>query len=127
VPIPPRRDDGLRSWQCVRIFANLPFEPLVLALGSQNPQRRCTYTTYLYVVDLESELAGVKAEHRDLLNRIEKLEASEVDAFNEHIEEVLDLLGYDNIERIWSERATREVGGDDEKSKRAHSTLGSSA
>lgn len=46
---------------------------------------------------------------QDLRTRIERLEESAVDEFNEHMETVLDLLQYKNIERIWLERVEREV------------------
>ncbi|WP_336328118.1 archaea-specific SMC-related protein [Halovenus sp. HT40] len=40
----------------------------------------------------------------DLRTRIDRLEAEAVEQFNTHMETLLDLLGYENIERIWIER-----------------------
>ena len=40
----------------------------------------------------------------DLRTRIDRLEAEAVEQFNKHMETLLDLLGYENIERIWIER-----------------------
>lgn len=40
--------------------------------------------------------------------RIEEVERTAVGQFNEHIAELLDHLEYDNLDRIWIERTTRE-------------------
>lgn len=40
----------------------------------------------------------------DFRTRIDRLEAEAVEQFNTHMETLLDLLGYENIERIWIER-----------------------
>lgn len=78
------------------------------------------------VADIESELAEVNdrvAESGDLADRreaitsdlnalrtkIERLEKEAVAAFNEHMADILGILEYENIERIWLERTTREV------------------
>ncbi len=45
----------------------------------------------------------------DLRNRIDSLEESAVEEFNARVEEVLDVLEYDNIARIWIERVERET------------------
>ncbi|MFB6228849.1 MAG: archaea-specific SMC-related protein [Halobacteriales archaeon] len=44
----------------------------------------------------------------ELRTRIERLETEAIEAFNEHMETVLDILEYDNLARIWIER-TRET------------------
>jgi chromosome segregation ATPase len=59
--------------------------------------------------DYEDRLAQITDQLRELRNRIDCLEANAVDAFNEHIEKVLDLLEYDNVARVWIERKEREV------------------
>jgi DNA repair exonuclease SbcCD ATPase subunit len=46
---------------------------------------------------------------RELRNRIDRLEANAVEEFNTHMEEVLDILEYENIARIWIERVERET------------------
>lgn len=45
----------------------------------------------------------------DLRNRIDRLEADAVEAFNDHMEEVLEVLEYENVARIWIERVERET------------------
>ncbi|MFC7198669.1 archaea-specific SMC-related protein [Halospeciosus flavus] len=58
---------------------------------------------------LETERDEVKAELQDLRTRIDSLEENAVESFNEHMEEVLDVLDYENIDRIWIDRAETEV------------------
>jgi len=45
----------------------------------------------------------------DLRTRVDRLEEESVQQFNDHMESVLAILEYDNIERIWIERREREV------------------
>ena len=59
--------------------------------------------------ELEERRETVADELTDLRTRIDRIEADAVDAFNEHMEQVLDVLGYDNLDRIWIERTEREV------------------
>jgi DNA repair exonuclease SbcCD ATPase subunit len=59
--------------------------------------------------DVEAQQEEVKAEVEDLRVRIEHIEREAVEQFNEHMDVVLDLLEYDNLERIWLERVDREV------------------
>lgn len=59
--------------------------------------------------DLERELASIDAELDERRTRIERIEQNAIEAFNEHMETVLELLGYANLERIWLERTEREV------------------
>jgi len=40
----------------------------------------------------------------DQRTKIDQIEAEAVESFNGHMESILDLLGYENIERIWIER-----------------------
>jgi len=51
----------------------------------------------------------LEAELQDLRTRIDQIEANAVEQFNEHVDSVLDILGYANLERIWIERVEREV------------------
>ncbi|WP_232688730.1 archaea-specific SMC-related protein [Halobacterium zhouii] len=59
--------------------------------------------------DLEERRAEVVAELTSLRERVDRVEENAVEAFNDHMETVLDLLAYDNIERIWIERTTTTV------------------
>ena len=76
--------------------------------------------------DVESEIADVESrldaesEHRrrrtelteeieDLRTRIDRIERQAIEEFNGHMDSVLEILGYSNLERIWLERLEREV------------------
>jgi chromosome segregation ATPase len=59
--------------------------------------------------NLKEERTEIQEELADLRTRIEQLEAQAVEEFNEHIQTILGILAYENIERIWIERAEREV------------------
>jgi DNA repair exonuclease SbcCD ATPase subunit len=58
---------------------------------------------------LRSQRDELETELRDLRTRIDRIEANAVDQFNDHMATVLDILGYDNLERIWIERVERTV------------------
>lgn len=64
---------------------------------------------------IEEELSEVQDELTSLRNRIETVEQEAVDIFNDQMEELIGLLAYQNIERVWIERKTLEsniqVGG----------------
>jgi DNA repair exonuclease SbcCD ATPase subunit len=59
--------------------------------------------------DIEAELEAVADEIENLRTKIERIEQDAVDQFNEHMETVLELLDYANLDRIWIERVEREV------------------
>jgi DNA repair exonuclease SbcCD ATPase subunit len=59
--------------------------------------------------ELEERRETVAEELTELRTRIDRIEADAVEAFNEHMEQVLDVLGYENLDRIWIERTEREV------------------
>ena len=59
--------------------------------------------------DLEARRESVAAELTEQRTRIDRLEADVVEIFNEEMATVLELLEYDNIERIWIERREQEV------------------
>ena len=59
--------------------------------------------------NLKEERIEVQEELADLRTRIEQLEAQAVEEFNEHMQTILEILDYENIERIWIERAERTV------------------
>ena len=59
--------------------------------------------------DVETQLAELKDEIEALRTKIDRIEADAVEEFNEHMDTVLDLLDYANLDRIWIERREREV------------------
>jgi chromosome segregation ATPase len=58
---------------------------------------------------LEAQREEIQAEIENLRTQIERLENCAVDEFNEHMDAVLDILGFENLERVWIERAERQV------------------
>ncbi|ELY59767.1 Kinetochore-Ndc80 complex, subunit Spc25 [Natronococcus amylolyticus DSM 10524] len=58
---------------------------------------------------LESRREETTEELTDLRTRIDRIEEDAVEAFNEHMENLLETLGYGNLDRIWIDRTTREV------------------
>lgn len=58
--------------------------------------------------DLKAERERVSDELANLRTRIVRTETNAVERFNDHMETVLDVLGYDNLERIWIERLAEE-------------------
>ncbi len=58
---------------------------------------------------LESRREQATEELTDLRTRIDRIEEDAVEAFNEHMENLLETLGYSNLDRIWIDRTTREV------------------
>jgi|AntDeeMinimDraft_5_1070356.scaffolds.fasta_scaffold02377_3 chromosome segregation ATPase len=63
-----------------------------------------------------SELKSLKQNREDIANeltdlrtKIDQFETDAVESFNEHISEILDILDYDNIDRIWIERREQTV------------------
>jgi predicted nucleic acid-binding Zn-ribbon protein len=59
--------------------------------------------------DLEAEREAVDESLREQRTRIDRIEADAVETFNDHMESLLEVLGYTNIERIWIERTERET------------------
>lgn len=59
--------------------------------------------------DLAAERDEVADRLTDLRTRVDRLEQEAVDAFNEHMSTVLDILEYDNLDRVWIERRETEV------------------
>lgn len=59
--------------------------------------------------DLRTKRTSLRDEIQALRTRIDRIEEEAVEAFNEHMNTVLDLLGYANLERIWIERVEKEV------------------
>lgn len=59
--------------------------------------------------DIEDELEEISGEIESLRTKIDRIEQQAIESFNEHMDTVLDLLDYENLERIWLERKEREV------------------
>lgn len=59
--------------------------------------------------ELERRREEVAETLTELRTRIDRIEADAVEAFNEHMERLLELLEYDNLDRIWIQRNEREV------------------
>jgi len=54
--------------------------------------------------ELEAEREDLRERLTDLRQRVEQIERRAVNEFNERMAEILDMLDYSNIERIWIER-----------------------
>ncbi len=61
------------------------------------------------IEELQEERERVSDRLTDLRTRIERIERESVEAFNEHMASVLDILEYDNLARIWIEQTERTV------------------
>jgi chromosome segregation ATPase len=68
------------------------------------------------IVEKVDELDELRAEREelsdyltDLRTRVERTERSAVTEFNDQMETVLNLLNYDNIDRVWLERVEQET------------------
>jgi Chromosome segregation ATPases len=59
--------------------------------------------------ELEARREEIQARLEDLRTRVEQLQTQAIESFNEHMEAVLDLLDYDNLERIWIEQTEKIV------------------
>ncbi|ELZ27009.1 Chromosome segregation protein (Spc25, Csm1, Pcs1) [Halosimplex carlsbadense 2-9-1] len=59
--------------------------------------------------DLKAEREELQDRIEDLRTRIDRIETEAVEQFNEHMESVLEMLGYENLERIWIERKQERV------------------
>jgi len=59
--------------------------------------------------EIERRRDEVQVEIEDLRTRVERLEEQAVAQFNDHMESVLDILGYENLERIWIEQTEATV------------------
>ncbi|MDZ7849406.1 MAG: archaea-specific SMC-related protein [Halodesulfurarchaeum sp.] len=62
------------------------------------------------VESLRTEREQITETLRNLRTRVQSIENQAIDEFNEHMELVLDLLEYDNLERIWIERRDGKNG-----------------
>lgn len=57
---------------------------------------------------LETRRDEIRENLTELRNRIEHVEIEAVDLFNEHMSAVVERLEYENLERVWLERATSD-------------------
>lgn len=58
---------------------------------------------------LTNQRTEVQAELQNLRSRVQQIETDAVTQFNEHMETILNILDYSNLERIWIERVEQEV------------------
>jgi len=58
---------------------------------------------------LEARREELNNEIKSLRTKIERIEQQAIEEFNEHMETILETLEYDNLARIWLERAETEV------------------
>jgi chromosome segregation ATPase len=59
--------------------------------------------------DIAAQKEEVSAEIESLRTKIERIEDAAIEQFNHHMDTVLDLLEYANLDRIWIEKQQREV------------------
>ena len=59
--------------------------------------------------DRRAERAATADRLTDLRTRIDRIERESVEAFNQHMASVLDVLDYDNLARIWIEQTEETV------------------
>lgn len=71
----------------------------------------------------EQQREHITDQLEELRTRIDRLEQDAVEEFNAHMEEVLDVLEYKNIARIWIERQEREAQQGRRKVKKSHFEL----
>jgi len=59
--------------------------------------------------DLKAEREELADRLTELRTRVDRIEENAVEEFNEHMGTVLDILEYENLDRIWIERRETEV------------------
>ncbi|RDI69613.1 archaea-specific SMC-related protein [Halopelagius longus] len=59
--------------------------------------------------DLEERREEISEQLGELRTRIERIEREAIEQFNTHMETVLDILDYANLDRIWIERTEKTV------------------
>ncbi|CDK38561.1 kinetochore-Ndc80 subunit Spc25 [Halorubrum sp. AJ67] len=59
--------------------------------------------------ELEAEREEIADRLTELRTRVDRIEENAVEEFNEHMETVLDILDYENLDRIWIERRETRV------------------
>lgn len=61
------------------------------------------------VEDLRAERDDLLEDLADQRMKIDRIEEEAVEQFNDHMDTILEILSYENLERIWIERVTRTV------------------
>jgi DNA repair exonuclease SbcCD ATPase subunit len=56
------------------------------------------------VESLQNRQQQIKSQLDELRTRIERIEKEAIEEFNDHMDTVLDILDYENLDRIWVER-----------------------
>lgn len=69
--------------------------------------------------DLTERREELGEEIEELRTRIDRLEQEAVEEFNERAADLLDILGYENIERLWLERREEDVREGRQKVRRS--------
>jgi len=59
--------------------------------------------------NLQAQREQLNSEIESLRTRVKRLEKRAVTQFNDHMESLLKILNYDNLERIWIERTEEQV------------------
>jgi len=72
---------------------------------------------------LRDRRSAIGDELAELRTRIERLEREAIEAFNGHMDELLGVLGYGNLDRIWIERREETVREDRETRDRTRFDL----
>jgi len=85
-------------------------------LGSLESELERVEENITTIEDRLAEEAELEAQHEELddeietlRRRIERIEQQAVEEFNSHMDMVLDLLGYENLARVWLERSETQV------------------
>jgi len=98
------------------LTAHSEINQLEFELGRKESDRQQLDERIETIETKQAERKQLKADRAELTDRltalrtrIEQLEAEAVAAFNEHMDRVLETLGYDNLARIWIERSTEET------------------
>lgn len=91
-----------------------------LKIDLENKQQELESTTE-EISDIEDEVARIETVEEEIENidhqleqlrqRVEKIEQQIIEQFNDHMDEILGVLGYENIERIWIESVESDNGG----------------
>lgn len=59
--------------------------------------------------ELQEQREQLEDELEDKRTKIDQIEEESVEEFNEHMDAILDILEYENLERIWIERVEKSV------------------
>ena len=72
------------------------------------------------VADLTAERDDLRERIAQERARIDRLEQRAVETFNRQMDDLLEILGYENIARVWIERLTADLGPDADSSFELH-------